>query len=160
HSLGGAFAQMLIERGLGAAGVGIAAATVKGVHDLPFSMIRTTAPVPTTRCHRGRTLSLDRSQFHYAFANTLDREQSDRVFERYHVPAAATVLFERAFANLHPQATTRIEFGAGRAPMLLIAFGEDHICPPGAVRADVARLRHSRGIVDYREFHGRPHFPA
>ena len=39
HSLGGAFMQLLLDRGLGAAGVGVAAATVKGIYDLPRSTI-------------------------------------------------------------------------------------------------------------------------
>ena len=56
HSFGGAFTQVLLDRGLGAVGVGVASATVKGVLDLPLSTIRATSPVlrnpfnPTTRC--------------------------------------------------------------------------------------------------------------
>ena len=44
HSFGGTFTQILLDRGLGAAGVGVASATVKGVPDLPLSTIKATAP--------------------------------------------------------------------------------------------------------------------
>src|SRR5258707_388238 len=37
HSFGGAFTEILIDRGLGAAGVAIDAAAVRGVTKLPFS---------------------------------------------------------------------------------------------------------------------------
>jgi hypothetical protein len=46
HSFGGAFMQILLDRGLGAAGVGVASATVKGVRDLPLSTIKATSPAP------------------------------------------------------------------------------------------------------------------
>jgi hypothetical protein len=45
HSFGGTFMQLLLDRGLGAAGVGVASGTVKGVLDLPLSTIRATSPV-------------------------------------------------------------------------------------------------------------------
>ena len=45
HSFGGGFTQILLDRGVGAAGVGVAPATVKGVYDLPLSTIRSSAPL-------------------------------------------------------------------------------------------------------------------
>ena len=36
HSLGGTITQLLLDRGLGVVGVGVASGTVKGVPDLPF----------------------------------------------------------------------------------------------------------------------------
>jgi alpha-beta hydrolase superfamily lysophospholipase len=45
HSFGGAFAEILLDRGLGAAGVGIDAAAVRGITKLPFSQLRSAWPV-------------------------------------------------------------------------------------------------------------------
>src|SRR5437588_8990061 len=39
HSFGGAFTEILIDRGLGAAGVAIDAAAVRGILKLPFSQL-------------------------------------------------------------------------------------------------------------------------
>src|SRR5688572_3957928 len=61
HSFGGTFTQLLLDRGLGAAGVGIASATVKGVRDLPLSTIRATAPA--LRHGGGRAVALTPGQF-------------------------------------------------------------------------------------------------
>ena len=41
HSFGGAFTQVLVGRGLGAAGVAIHSAPVKGILRLPISTLRT-----------------------------------------------------------------------------------------------------------------------
>lgn len=160
HSFGGTFMQLLIDRGLGAAGVGVASATVKGVRDLPLSTIRATSPVLRNPFNRGKAVPLSRRGFHYAFANTLSREESDTLYERYHVPAAATVLLEGAFANLRRDAPTKVNFGnEDRAPMLFIAFGEDHIIPPKASRHNAEKYA-SPALTAFHEFPGRPHFPA
>ena len=110
HSFGGAFTQVLLDRGLGAVGVGVASATVKGVLDLPLSTIRATTPVLRNPFGDHKAVPLNEKQFHYAFANTLSQEESDELFRRYHVPAASTVLREGAFANFHRDPPTKIHF--------------------------------------------------
>jgi pimeloyl-ACP methyl ester carboxylesterase len=161
HSFGGAFTQLLLDRGLGAAGVGVASGTVKGVPDLPLSTIKATSPVLRNPFNRGKAVPLDEKQFHYAFANTLDREESDELYRRYHVPAASTVLFEGAFANLRRHPPTEVNFdNDDRAPLLFIAFESDHIIPPKASRHNAEKYAGSSAITAFKEFPGRPHFPG
>jgi pimeloyl-ACP methyl ester carboxylesterase len=160
HSFGGTFTQILLDRGLGAAGVGVASATVRGVRDLPLSTIKVAAPAlsPFTK---GGAVPLSAAEFHYAFANTLSREESDAIHARYHVPAAATVLREYAFANFSREASTKVDFGReGRAPLLFIGFGEDHVMPPKVVRHNEEKYDESSSVTEFREFPGRPHFPG
>jgi pimeloyl-ACP methyl ester carboxylesterase len=100
HSMGGMITQLLVDRGLASAAVGVAAATVRGVLDLPSP-----------------------KQFHYAFCNTMSRAESDQVYERYYVPSANRVLFEVGLANLTPRAPTKVDFTRDdRAPLLFAAF--------------------------------------
>jgi pimeloyl-ACP methyl ester carboxylesterase len=160
HSFGGAFTQVLLDRGLGAAGVGVASATVKGVLDLPLSTIRAVSPVLRNPFNSHSAVGLNEKQFHYAFANTLTRQESDELFRRYHVPAATTVLREGAFANFHRDAPTKVHFERRRAPLLFVAFGEDHIIPPKASHHNMEKYEGSDGIVAFKEYAGRPHFPG
>lgn len=161
HSFGGAFTQILLDRGLGAAGVGVAPATVKGVFDLPLSTIRATTPVLRNPFNRGKAVPLNAKQFRYAFANTLSEPESDELYRRYHVPAAATVLFEGAFANLRRHSPLKVDFANDtRAPLLFIAFGEDHIIPPKAARHNSEKYATSKAVTEYKEFPDRPHFPG
>jgi pimeloyl-ACP methyl ester carboxylesterase len=161
HSIGGAVTQVLVDRGLGAAAVGIASATVKGILDLPLSTLKASSPVLRNPFNRGKAVPLDAKQFHYAFANTLSQEESDEIYKRYHVPAAASVLFEIAFANLHRHPLTEVDFErSDRAPLLLIAFDEDHIVPPGASRHNAEKYAKSDAVTEFKEFTGRPHFPG
>jgi pimeloyl-ACP methyl ester carboxylesterase len=163
HSFGGAFTQLLLDRGLGAAGVGIASATVKGVRDLPLSTIKATAPILSNPFNSGEAVPLNEKQFHYAFANTLSQEESDEIYKRYHVPGSTTVLREGAFANLHRDAPTKVDFAkADRAPLLFIAFDEDHIVPAKASEHNAEKYTEtgSPAIVEFKAFPDRPHFPG
>ena len=49
HSFGGAVAEVLLDRGLGAAGVAIDAAAVKGITKLPFAQLK--SAFQKTGCH-------------------------------------------------------------------------------------------------------------
>lgn len=159
HSFGGTFTQILLDRGLGAAGVGVASATVKGVLDLPLSTLRSAARA-LSPFKKGQAVPLSPREFHYAFANTMDEADSNAIYERYHVPAAGTVLREGAFANLHRDAPTKVDFARpGRAPLLFIGLGEDHVVPPKAVRHNEERYDEV-SITEFVQFPGRPHFPG
>jgi pimeloyl-ACP methyl ester carboxylesterase len=68
HSFGGLVTELLLDRGLGAAGVAISPAPVKGVLRLPPAMIRATFPVLRSPANRHRTVGLTPKQFHYNFA--------------------------------------------------------------------------------------------
>ncbi len=160
HSFGGTFTQILLDRGLGAAGVGVASATVRGVRDLPLSTIKVASPA-LSPFKKDEAVPLTAKEFHYAFANTMSREESDAIYARYHVPAASTVLREYAFANFHRDAPTRVDFRReGRAPLLFIGFGADHVMPPKVVRHNEEKYEDSSSITEFSEFPGRPHFPG
>ena len=90
HSFGGAFTEILLDRGLGAAGVAIDAAAVRGVTKLPFSTLRSAFPVLKSPANNHRAVALSAEQFHYAFTNTMSEEESVRAYNRYAVPGPGT----------------------------------------------------------------------
>ena len=47
-----------------------------------------------------------------------------------------------------------------RAPLLFIAFGEDHIVPPKASRRNEEKYDDSVSITEFTQFPGRPHVPG
>ena len=103
HSFGGAFTQILLDRGLGAAGVAIDSARVRGITKLPFSTLESGFPILKNPANKHRAVPLTSEEFHYAFTNTMSDEESRAAYERYAVPGPGRVLFEGAFANFNPR---------------------------------------------------------
>jgi pimeloyl-ACP methyl ester carboxylesterase len=159
HSYGGTVVQILLDRGLGSAGVAIDSAAVKGVLPLPLSTLKSAWPVLGNPANRNKAVPLTAEQFHYAVTNTLSESESAAHYRRYAVPGSARVLFQGAFANFNPKAPTRINFRNGRrAPLLFIAGEADHIVPPKVNKANWHLYRKSTAVTDYQEFPGRSHF--
>jgi pimeloyl-ACP methyl ester carboxylesterase len=159
HSLGGAMMQVLLDRGLGAAGVGISSALPKGVRDLPLSTLRASGHILGRPFNRGNATPSNRKQFRYAFGNTMSQEESDAVYDRYYIPSANRVLYDIALGNLSRNAPTEVNFEkSDRAPLLFVAFEKDHVVPAKASRHNAQK--YTRGTVAFTSFPGRPHFPG
>jgi alpha-beta hydrolase superfamily lysophospholipase len=159
HSFGGLFLQLLLDRGLGAAGVAIHPGPVKGVYRLPLSALRAGFPVLGNPSNRNRAVPLTPKEFHYAFTNSLGEAESRRVYDRYHVPGPGRVLFQAAFANVNPRAASRVDLHKDdRAPLLLVAGDNDHTVPAAMVRENAKRQSKSAATTEYREYPGRTHY--
>lgn len=160
HSFGGAFVQLLLDAGFGAAGVSIDGAAVKGVKALPFSEIKATFPVLHNPANAHRAVPITEKDFHYAFTNNLTLEESKAAYDRYAVPVSGRMLFQGGFANFTPHAATTYNFANDdRAPLLFIAGGNDHILPPAVQRENYEKnARHSQAISAFRLFPGRSHY--
>ena len=158
HSIGGTVLQLLLDRGLGRAGVGIAPGTVKGVPG-PAALhhARRAFPVLGNPFNRNKATGLSAKQFHYAFCNTMSRAESDKVYERYHIPAANHALFDVGLATFTPNGPTKVDFTRDdRAPMLSIAFEDDHIVPPKASPAQRREVQ----VEGAHRLQGVPRAPA
>jgi len=156
HCFGGLVVQALLDRGLGACGVAIASAPIKGIWTLPYSTLRVVTP---QLLHPSQCLPLTPRQFHYAFMNNTTAEESFRVYQRYAVPGPDHVLFQAELANFNPFAETAVNTRRNnRAPLLMIAGDQDHLVPPSIVKANVRAYRKSTAVTEYKEFPGRTHF--
>jgi pimeloyl-ACP methyl ester carboxylesterase len=159
HSFGGAFVQVLLDRGLGAAGVGVDAASTKGVTKLPLSTVRSAWHILRNPANRNKAVPFSAEHFRYAFGNLLSEQESRAAYERYAIPASGRVLFEGALANLSSRSPFRVDYAkADRAPLLFIAGGKDHVVPAAVNRANVKKYDKSKAIVQYKEFPDRSHF--
>jgi pimeloyl-ACP methyl ester carboxylesterase len=159
HSFGGAFTEVLLDRGLGAAGVAIDAAGVRGITKLPFSTLKSGFPVLKNPANKHHAVALTFDEFHYSFTNTVGEDAARAAFERYAAPGPGRVLWEGAFANFNPRTPLQVDFkNADRAPLLLIAGGSDHVVPAGVDAAAAKRFKRAEAVTEYKEFPGRSHF--
>lgn len=157
HSAGGTFTQLLLDHGLGAAGVAINSAPTEGVAVVPVSQVRSTFPVLKNPANRHRAVGFTFEQWHYAFTNTFSEERSRELYERYAIPASGAIFWESAFATLTPgrQGTYVDYHNDDRAPLLFISGSDDHLMPPSVQKSNAKHYR-SDTITEVVEFEG-PH---
>jgi pimeloyl-ACP methyl ester carboxylesterase len=161
HSFGGLFAQLLADRGLGAAAVTLGTAAPKGVLRLPFSTLRAAWPALGNPANLKKETPLTPKQFHWCFTNALTREESDAVYQRYYIPGSARPFFQAGFANFNPNAATKIDYrNPARPPMLLVTGAVDRICPPSVNQANFKKQRKAPTATAHEEYAGRCHFPG
>ena len=161
HSAGGAFMQIVMDHGFGAAGVAINSAPTEGVLVVPLSQLRSTFPVLKNPANHHKAVGLDLSQWTYTFTNGMGDERSCALYERYHVPASGRILWDSSLANLLPgHQDTWVDYkNDARAPLLFISGSEDHLMPPKVQRANAKHYK-SDTITEVKEFAGPHLLPA
>ncbi len=158
YGFGGLVTQILLDRGWSAAGVGIASAPVNGITRLPLSVLKLAFSV-LGKSLSNKIASLTAEQFHRAFTNSLTETESLEIFKRYTVPAPIRVLLQTAFANFAPHTAATVNFrNDTRAPLLLVAGGQDRLVSSSLVKANFELYRESKAETDYKEFPDQTHF--
>jgi pimeloyl-ACP methyl ester carboxylesterase len=159
HSFGGTLTQLLLDRGLGAAGVVIDSALVRGIKSIPLSQLKSLFPALDNPAHRHQAVGFTPEQFHYAFTNCMSEEESLKVYERYHIAAPGRIIWDGALANFQPHSEAAVDFKRpGRAPLLFIAGSEDNIMPAAVNKANYKLYLKSDTVTEYTEFAGRCHY--
>jgi len=160
HSFGGTLTQLLLARGLGAAGVVIDSAPTEGVRVNPLSQARSLFPALKNPANRHKAVGFTPEEFHYAFTNTLPEQDSRQAYDRYHIPAPGNWIWEFGlFANFKPgHQDTWVDYAADRAPLLFIAGEMDHIMPPTVNKSNAKHYKKSPAVTAFHEFEGRDHW--
>jgi pimeloyl-ACP methyl ester carboxylesterase/endonuclease/exonuclease/phosphatase family metal-dependent hydrolase len=159
HSFGGLVVQLLLDRGLGAAGIAIDSAPPRGVPVLRPSALRSVAHVLADPLRPRRVVGLSYPQFRYAFTHTLSEDDAAEAYRRHVVPDTARIFFQTALAPLQPRSPARVDFSNSERPPLLLIGGElDRIVPVSVTRANHRRYARSRAATDLATFPGRTHW--
>jgi pimeloyl-ACP methyl ester carboxylesterase len=159
HSFGGLITQLLLDRGLGAAGVAVHPAPIKGVLGLPYSQLKVAWVALKNPANRKTTQMLTPEQFHYGFTNTLSEEESRPIYDRLAVPGPGRTLFQAGLANFNPNAVSRVNrHNSSRAPLLMLAGGKDHTVPASTVRAAYKIQKKSGAVTELKEYPDRSHY--
>lgn len=159
HSFGGLFIQLLIDRGLGAAGIAIDSAPPKGVF----------AFAPTTLVSLGRILMIpfgwrkvvhwSYREFRFAFVHTMPQDEARAIWDAQIVPDSGRPFFEGGFSFLDRRSPAKVDFAnPDRAPLLFVAGHADRAMTPATVRRMYRAHQASPARTDFRSFPGRTHW--
>lgn len=161
HSFGGLFTQLLLDRGLGAAGVVIGTAAPKGIQVLPASTLRASFPALKNPFNRDGLCPLSKNQFRWRFTNTVSQEESDRIYEEHYIPGTNSAFFDAAFSNVSRNTPAAVNYeNPARGPLLLICGTEDRISPLAVNKKLVKLQSRNPAPTELKVYAGRPHFMA
>ena len=160
HSAGGAFTQILLDHGRGAAGVALNSAPTEGVRIVPPSQVKSTFPVLKSPANRHKAVGFTPEQFAYAFTNSgFTEAESKRLYERYAIPASGGILWGSVLANFEPgRQDVAVDYhNEDRAPLLFVSGEEDHIMPPSIQKSNARHYKGRTTVTERIEYPGRSH---
>jgi pimeloyl-ACP methyl ester carboxylesterase len=153
HSYGGLVTQLLLDRGLGVAGVALDPAPIRGVTPRPRTLL---SALPVFLAWNGwnRVLTMTYEQFAANFAQTLPPAEMRASFDRYIVGTPGRLYWQGALGigtAIQPK-------NPNRAPLLLITGKEDRTIVPSMTQATYLVQRQAASITGFKTFPGRSHF--
>ncbi|MEE6178686.1 alpha/beta hydrolase [Mycobacterium sp. 050134] len=158
HSFGGLIAQLLLDSGLAAAAAAIDPAPIKGVKVVPLAQVRSGFPILGHPRTRHKTVALNPKQFHYAFGNTLSRQESDALHAAVSIPGPGRPLFQGAAANFSRHSPAKVDVhNTNRGPLLLTSGTDDHVVPLKVTKATHRLYAKAHSDTDLHLFKGRGH---
>jgi pimeloyl-ACP methyl ester carboxylesterase len=156
HSFGGLIAQILLGRNLASACIAIDPAPIKGVWQLPFSVLKASLPVLGNPFNFKKANSLTFKQFCYGFANTLPEKEARELYDRWTIPAPCKPLFQAATASFVGSETKVNTKNTKRGPLLVTGGAKDNQAPAILGKASVKKYNASV-VSDFKLFEGRGH---
>lgn len=151
HSFGGLFVQLLLDRGLGRAGIALNPAPIGGV--IPgWRTLRAAAPAILRPQGWRRPYALSPRLWAGRYANAALAPLQRETWERYVVPTSGRVIHQAAFWR-----GTRIDPSRRRQPLLITAGDADRLVTPYLSRAAWRIQRRSPAPTDFITFQGRSH---
>ncbi len=152
HSFGGLLTQLMLSRGLGAAGVAIDSVPPQGILSTEPSFLRSTWPLLNPFTPASRPYLMPFSHFRYAFVNGMPLEEQRRAYDERVVPESLRLVRGGLSAS------ARVDFKQERPPLLIIAGEHDHIMPASINRANYQRYKASPSQTDFKLFPLRNHY--
>ncbi len=152
HSFGGLLTQMLLDRGVGRAGLAINPVPIGGIVPGPVP-IGAILPIVLRPGGWNRPYAFTRDRWFRRFANGAPRAQSDDAWHSFVIPAPGRIFYQAATGI-----GTRIDPRRRTQPLLITGSSLDRLVTPHLSRAAFAIQRRSAARTDYLDLGARSHF--
>ena len=152
HSLGGLIVQLLLQRGLGSAGVAIHSFPPQGVFKFHFTFLKNGWGAFGFFTSAKKSYMMSFRKWKYAFTNGMSCKEQKQSYYKYAVPESKQVLRDILTS------IAKINFENPHAPLLFISGSDDNMIPASLNYSNYKKYRKSNSITEYKEFKGRNHF--
>ncbi len=152
HSMGGLITQLLLDRGLGVAGIAMDPGPIAGALPGPVSLL---AALPPIFAGPGNSQTISREGFAKNFANTLTATEQKAAYDSYVVPTPTNIFYQAA-----GMIGTAVKVKARQQPLLVMAAEHDRTVTPYLAKAIYSIQKKAPARTDFIQFPDRSHFLA
>lgn len=152
HSLGGLITQIIVNRGLAAAGVAIHPVPPLGVFPYEFSFLRAGWKALGLFTSVKKTYLMSLKDWQYAFVNGMPLAEQMDSWEKNTIPESKTV------ARGGLTSAAKVNFALPHVPLLITSGDKDNIIPAHLNYRNFKKYPQKDSITEYKEFKGRNHF--
>lgn len=152
HSYGGLLTQILLNRDLVVAGVGIHSVPPQGVIPTALSFYKATWGPLGYFTDANKTFLFTQKQWNFAFANGQSPEDQKESYEEYAVPESKRINRDAVTK------TAKVDWKKTHGPLLITSGDTDQILPVSISYSNYKKYNKENGsVTDYKEFKGRNH---
>jgi pimeloyl-ACP methyl ester carboxylesterase len=152
HSIGGLIVQLLLQRGLGVAGVAIHSVPPQGIFTFKFSFLKAGWGPLGFFTSAGQSFLMSFSQWKYAFTNGMDCDSQKDAYYKFAIPESKLIVRDTITK------AAKVNFENPHAPLLITSGSDDNTIPASLNYSNYKKYRNSNSVTDYKEFKGRNHF--
>lgn len=152
HSFGGMMTQVLVNRGLAAAGVAIHSFPPQGIFPYEFSFFKAAWRALGLFTPIRKTYLMSFETWQYAFVNGMPLEEQQEAYDQLTIPESKTV----SRGGLTKAAS--VDWSRPHVPLLLTAGGQDTIIPAHLNRRNFNRYPQNGSVTEFKEMPDRNHF--
>jgi len=152
HSMGGLITQILVQKGMAAAGIAVHSLQPQGIFTFKFSFYKAGWPALGFFTDTKKTYLMSFAQWQYAFTNGMSYEVQKEAYYNLLTPESKLLVRDATTS------AAKIDFSMPHAPLLFISGSADRFIPASLNYANYRKYSHRQSVTDYKEFSGRNHF--
>lgn len=152
HSYGGLLTQIMVNRGITAAGVAIHSVPPQGIFPYEFSFLKAGWKSLGLFTSIEETYMMSFEDWQYAFVNGMPLEEQLAAYETYTIPESKTIARDALTSAAF------VDFEKPHPPLLFTAGDTDHIMPAHLNNRNYKAYKANGSVLDYRLEINRNHF--
>jgi len=146
HSFGGLIVQLMLQRGLGSAGIALHSFPPQGVGIFRFSFFKAWWNAIGFLTTERETYMVSFEKWKNAISNGLKGDEQKQSYYNYAIPESKLIIRD-AFKS-----TGKINFTKSHSPLLFTSGGEDKMITPALIYDNYKKYTDENSITDYAEF--------
>ena len=152
HSIGGLIVQLLLQQGIGAAGVAIHPVAPQGIITFKLSFLKAGWGALGFFTSTRRSYLMPFTSWQYGFTNGMKADEQKDGYYRYAIPESKLIVRDTISKAAH------VDYKSKTAPLLITSGSTDRTIPASLNYSNYKKYRNNSSLTEYKEFPGRNHF--